>query len=102
MGYLLDRSRPEHPKVTFTYTVTKGVAHSSYGLNVASMAGVPESVVKQASHVSACVCKQLESARMEASVRKAIDLLSEKPQGLSREELRHTQEAVSSMLHPSA
>lgn len=102
MGYLLDRSRPEHPKVTFTYTVTKGVAHSSYGLNVASMAGVPESVVKHASQVSACVYKQLESARMEASVKKAIDLLSEKPQGFSLDELRHIQEVVSSMLHPSA
>jgi DNA mismatch repair protein MSH3 len=36
------------PKVTFLYKAVKGVAEASYGLNVARMAGLPESVVVEA------------------------------------------------------
>jgi DNA mismatch repair protein MSH3 len=36
------------PRVTFLYKLISGVAESSYGLNVARMAGLPEAVVQRA------------------------------------------------------
>jgi len=42
----------EIPKVTFLYKVTKGAAKNSYGLNVAKIAGIPPSILKEAANKS--------------------------------------------------
>ncbi len=98
MGYILDKSRAEQPRVTFTYTLEKGVAHSSYGLNVASMAGVPESAVQRASQISANIQSQLMTATMEACFQKAATSFLSTP-NLSSEKVTQLQEFVSSMIH---
>ena len=55
MDYILtstedDPSKP--PRVIFLYTLKSGIAESSYGLNVARMSGLPDSVIHAASGVS--------------------------------------------------
>ncbi|KAJ1952263.1 DNA mismatch repair protein msh6 [Linderina pennispora] len=42
----------EEHRVTFLYRLTRGVASKSHGMNVAAMAGVPVSIVKQANEVA--------------------------------------------------
>ncbi|KAJ1941014.1 DNA mismatch repair protein msh6 [Linderina macrospora] len=42
----------EEHRVTFLYRLTRGVASKSHGMNVAAMAGVPVSIVKQANEIA--------------------------------------------------
>lgn len=101
MGYILDHTIPEQPKVTFTYTLEKGVAHSSYGLNVATMAGLPDAVVRHASKLSEGVRNQLMTGTLEACFKKAVTLLSTTSHDVSQEKITQMQEYISSILHLS-
>lgn len=49
MKFREDVGADGHPDVTFLYEVGEGVAHRSYGLNVARLAGLPTSVLDVAS-----------------------------------------------------
>ncbi|KAF7722208.1 DNA mismatch repair protein msh6 [Apophysomyces ossiformis] len=49
MGYFMDE---DENKVTFLYKLTSGICEKSFGMNVASMAGVPASVVQRAVQVA--------------------------------------------------
>ena len=63
-------------EVTFLYEVGEGVAHRSYGLNVARLANVPDGVLS----VAAVKSKEMENATRAKSVdhlsRSLKDLLS--------------------------
>lgn len=52
-----DTAAESHSEITFLYTLVAGIAHKSYGLNVARLAGIPESIIESANIQSA----QLES-----------------------------------------
>ncbi|KAI8824787.1 DNA mismatch repair protein msh6 [Fimicolochytrium jonesii] len=49
MGYMTDEEKRE---VVFLYKLTRGTCPKSYGMNVASMAGVPEGIVRRAEEVA--------------------------------------------------
>lgn len=49
MNYLED---PEKREITFLYKLTQGVSPKSFGMNVASMAGVPSGVIDRAESVA--------------------------------------------------
>lgn len=51
-------------QLVFTYKLTKGVSEGSFGTHVASLAGVPSSVVKRADEISKDFAKQFR-ARLE-------------------------------------
>ena len=51
--------KEENDKVTFLYTIKEGPAGHSYGINVARLAGLPESVLERAKGLQ----KELESKR---------------------------------------
>lgn len=55
----------EIPEVIFLYTLEPGVANSSYGLNVAKIAGIPDDVIRQAHDKSAALQARVETARTE-------------------------------------
>ncbi|KAI8103790.1 hypothetical protein M9435_006317 [Picochlorum sp. BPE23] len=61
MGYIAD---PEDSVVHFTYKLERGVAQSSYGLNVANMAGIPSQTITKASQIAKRVKKQFERHNM--------------------------------------
>jgi len=48
--------------VTFLYKFIPGTCPKSYGMNVANMAGLPESLVKRATEMSQLFEKKLEAA----------------------------------------
>lgn len=98
MGYLVDSNNSENPRVAFTYTLTRGIAHSSYGLHVASMAGLPEAVVQQASRISSMVRDQVISGTQNIYFAKLLHLLSCQDSPPSREDIEHMHACISSML----
>lgn len=62
--------------VTFLYEVGEGVAHRSYGLNVARLAGLPKDLLAEAGRRS----KQME----EQESRKKLNYLSKMVQSLAK------------------
>ena len=62
--------------ITFLYEVGEGVAHRSYGLNVAKLAGLPRSLLEEASRRSSQM-EVAESKRRLAYLSKAAALLIE-------------------------
>jgi DNA mismatch repair protein MSH3 len=55
--------------VTFLYEVGEGVAHRSYGLNVARLANIPESVIHMARERSRELEEKTKAKRLAALVR---------------------------------
>ncbi|KAI9278907.1 muts domain V-domain-containing protein [Phascolomyces articulosus] len=49
MGYFMDE---EEHRITFLYKLIPGICGKSFGMNVAAMAGVPDSIVKKAAAVA--------------------------------------------------
>lgn len=48
-GYIMDE---DEQNVTFLYKLTTGICEKSFGMNVATMAGIPQSVVSRATKVA--------------------------------------------------
>ncbi|KAG8525356.1 Mismatch repair protein msh3 [Bacidia gigantensis] len=69
-----EESEGDKEEITFLYEVGEGVAHRSYGLNVARLANVPDSVLEVAA---------VKSKEMEADTKaKGVDHLSRSLRGL--------------------
>ncbi|KAI8643162.1 muts domain V-domain-containing protein [Parasitella parasitica] len=49
MGYIMDE---DEQNVTFLYKLTTGICEKSFGMNVATMAGIPQSVVTRATKIA--------------------------------------------------
>jgi len=64
----------EETDITFLYEVGEGVAHRSYGLNVAKLAGLPRGLLEEASRQSAQM-EEAESQRRLAYLSKAATSL---------------------------
>ncbi|KAK4935511.1 Mismatch repair protein msh3, partial [Elasticomyces elasticus] len=63
-------------EVTFLYEVGEGVAHRSYGLNVAKLAGLPKVVLDVAGVKSRVMEKEEGRRRIENTSRVLSNLLS--------------------------
>lgn len=74
-------------EITFLYEVGEGVAHRSYGLNVARLANLPASVLDVARRKSAELEEKIKRKRLAAVVRSVEDLMQDGP---SAEESRES------------
>ncbi|KAL1981830.1 hypothetical protein VTN96DRAFT_2075 [Rasamsonia emersonii] len=74
-------------EITFLYEVGEGVAHRSYGLNVARLANLPASVLDVARQKSAELEEKIKRKRLAAVVRSVQDLMQDRP---SAEESRES------------
>lgn len=90
MGYIMDT---KDSKIIFTYKLTEGVADSSYGLNVAQMAGLPENVTEKAKLIASNIHQQIQSSNSKAYFSKLIRTLNEK-ETLSKENILDLQRQV--------
>jgi DNA mismatch repair protein MSH3 len=63
-GHVKTSDEKDSKRITFLYTLEEGVAHRSFGLNVASMAGIPERVLE--------VAEVKSLAFEESSTRKSV------------------------------
>ena len=52
MSFTEQGNEKDEMDITFLYEVSEGVAHRSYGLNVAKLAGLPKSLLEEASRRS--------------------------------------------------
>ena len=66
------KGEPGAEKVTFLYTLTEGACPKSYGVNVARLAGLPESVLTAAAARSAAL-ERSDAAETTAVVRAVVD-----------------------------
>ncbi|KAG5971541.1 Mismatch repair protein msh3 [Claviceps cyperi] len=69
-------------EITFLYEVAQGVAHRSYGLNVARLARVPKKVIDVAAYKSAELELQLRTRRLRGASRMLNELLQGVPDHL--------------------
>ncbi|KAL1895856.1 Mismatch repair protein msh3 [Sporothrix stenoceras] len=63
-------------EITFLYEVGRGMAHRSYGLNVARLARIPQRVLDVAARKSREMEEDVRARRLQAAVRLAKDVLS--------------------------
>jgi DNA mismatch repair protein MSH3 len=75
MGFL-EKDTDLGKEITFLYTLVRGVAHRSYGLNVARLANIPDEILKTAAKKSAELEKRLDSKREERRVVRHFQFLS--------------------------
>ena len=71
-----DEGKDGEEDITFLYEVGEGVAHRSYGLNVARLANLPGSILEVARQKSSELEKSIQSRRLRAfisSVEKVMD-----------------------------
>ncbi|KAH8676130.1 muts domain V-domain-containing protein [Xylariales sp. PMI_506] len=64
-------------EITFLYEVGEGVAHRSYGLNVARLAHIPRKVLDIAARKSRELEEDIKTRRLEGAVRLLADVLHE-------------------------
>ncbi|KAG5914956.1 hypothetical protein E4U42_000219 [Claviceps africana] len=69
-------------EITFLYEVAHGVAHRSYGLNVARLARIPKRVIDVAARKSSELELQLRMRRLRAASRMLNELLQGAPHDL--------------------
>ena len=54
------------PRITFLYKLVPGIVESSFGMNVAAMAGIPATVTARASEVAAKLKAKVEAPQPKA------------------------------------
>lgn len=66
MGYKkILKSKSEFDEIIFLYTLVRGVASSLYGLNVAKLAGLPDTVINRAFEVSENLKDEIEQSNIQ-------------------------------------
>lgn len=83
MGKGLGEASPEAKRITFLYKLTSGVASSSYGLNVATLAEIPPDVIALAARQAEQLEKRMRLANQEMDFR---SIMLPSPVWESREE----------------
>lgn len=71
-----DKDAEEPEEITFLYEVGQGMAHRSYGLNVARLARIPQRVLDVAARKSREMEEDVRVRRLQAAVRLAAEVLS--------------------------
>jgi DNA mismatch repair protein MSH3 len=69
-------------EITFLYEVGEGVAHRSYGLNVARLAQIPKKVIDVAANKSAELEMKMRMRRLKGASQMLGDVLSQAPDQL--------------------
>ncbi|KXJ96037.1 DNA mismatch repair protein msh3 [Microdochium bolleyi] len=69
-------------EITFLYEVGEGVAHRSYGLNVARLARIPRKVLDVAARKSHDLEHEIKKRRLAGTVRLLAKVLEDGPEGL--------------------
>ncbi|KAE8359255.1 DNA mismatch repair protein msh3 [Aspergillus caelatus] len=70
-------SGPTEEEITFLYEVGEGVAHRSYGLNVARLANLPAPLIELAKQKSAELERKIHRRRLAGLVRTVGDILAD-------------------------
>ncbi|TPX16424.1 uncharacterized protein E0L32_003718 [Thyridium curvatum] len=77
-----DDDDDEEEEITFLYEVGEGVAHRSYGLNVARLARIPKKVIEVARHKSRELEDEVKMRRLRGAARLMSDVLGDGPDQL--------------------
>eukprot|EP01102_Stenamoeba_stenopodia_P007828 TRINITY_DN2212_c0_g1_i3.p1 TRINITY_DN2212_c0_g1~~TRINITY_DN2212_c0_g1_i3.p1 ORF type:complete len:1014 (+),score=190.06 TRINITY_DN2212_c0_g1_i3:250-3291(+) len=84
----------ERQRVVYLYTLAKGTSEKSYGMNVALVAGVPETIVASAEHVAQIfqvateLCKTPATRKDFLSHRLNVDLFSKLMKATNKDDLQ--------------
>lgn len=78
MKFKADKSLDGDEEITFLYEVGEGIAHRSYGLNVARLAHIPRKILDVAAQKSAEMEQDMMARRLKGATRALADVLSEK------------------------
>lgn len=85
-------------EITFLYTLDPGIAHKSYGLNVARLAGIPDSILTSArvksSELERLVADRGVPAFMAEMVRKALDPAEQPGTELTSEQVERLRASI--------
>jgi len=96
MDYILtstDDDPLKPPQVIFLYTLKSGVAESSYGLNVARMSGLPDSVIHAASNIS----KGVRISSGDSLARSLHQLTVQRASNIDKEDLGSMKKGLESL-----
>lgn len=88
------REDEDRETVTFLYEVGDGVAHRSYGLNVARLANIPEPVIARAGQKSRELEIQIKARRLGA----VVDLLMARPRFSKNERLTEKEVNIDALI----
>ncbi|KAM7206589.1 muts domain V domain containing protein [Rhypophila sp. PSN 637] len=70
-----EREDYEDEEITFLYELAEGVAHRSYGLNVARLARIPKKVTDVAARKSRLLEEEVTAKRLQGAARLMVDVL---------------------------
>ncbi|KZT60361.1 hypothetical protein CALCODRAFT_114887 [Calocera cornea HHB12733] len=77
MGFIEEEKLDGTTEINFLYKLTDGMAHGSYGIECARLAGMPETVLESAATRSAEMRKVVEQRTEMSRLRKEIELIKE-------------------------
>lgn len=86
MKFVEEEGADGHPNITFLYEVGEGVAHRSYGLNVARLAGLPGSVLDVAAVRSEVMEEASRGKRLDYLARMVGDVVGSGTGGVEKAE----------------
>ncbi|KAI0890155.1 muts domain V-domain-containing protein [Annulohypoxylon maeteangense] len=81
-GIAEDNEEDDEDEITFLYEVGEGVAHRSYGLNVARLARIPRKVLDVAAKKSRELEETIKTRRLNGTARLLADVLGNNPDQL--------------------
>lgn len=82
MKFNADKGPDGEEEITFLYEVGEGVAHRSYGLNVARLARIPRKVIDVAADKSAELEQEMKMRRLRGACRTLTDVMNNGPDQL--------------------
>lgn len=77
MKFKADKGPDGEEEITFLYEVGEGVAHRSYGLNVARLAHIPKKVIDVAAEKSSAMEREMRVRRLKGAYRMLNDVISD-------------------------
>ncbi|XWW96919.1 hypothetical protein V2A60_004899 [Cordyceps javanica] len=82
MKFKADKGPDGDEEITFLYEVGEGVAHRSYGLNVARLAHIPKKVIDIAAEKSSAMETEMRMRRLKGACRVLSDVIGDSPDQL--------------------
>ncbi|OAA77825.1 DNA mismatch repair protein Msh3 [Akanthomyces lecanii RCEF 1005] len=82
MKFKADKGPDGEEEITFLYEVGEGVAHRSYGLNVARLAHIPKKVIDVAAERSSAMESEMRTRRLKGACRMLGDVIGDSPDQL--------------------
>lgn len=82
MKFKADKGPDGEEEITFLYEVGEGVAHRSYGLNVARLAHIPKKVIDVAAEKSSAMEGEMRMRRLKGACRMLGEVIDDSPDQL--------------------